>query len=376
MLSDITKLTQELVQIPSISPYDKGCQKILIDRLLKLDFNVEEININNTNNFWAYKGSGKTFAFLGHTDVVPPGNLNLWNTHPFQGIIKNNCLYGRGAADMKGSLAAMIIAIERFFLKNHGLYKGRIAFLVTSDEEDKGIDGIAQVINILKEKKEKIDYCLVGEPTSTNYIGDIIKNGRRGSVNIELVIKGIQGHIAYPHLSINPIHKSLPFLVDLMNKEWDQGNHNFPPTMLQISNIKVDTEKNNVTPGEIIINFNLRTNGIRDIEDIKNNIQKLLSQYNLKYSIYYNISAKPYFTKPGILIDIVQQAVFKETGNFPKNSTSGGTSDGRFLSDLGSEVIELGLINRTIHQINENVQLLDLKILSRIYQNILELIMV
>ncbi|CAL4318796.1 Succinyl-diaminopimelate desuccinylase [Buchnera aphidicola (Thelaxes suberi)] len=372
----IVKLTQKLIRIPSISPLDYGCQDILIKRLLRLGFIVEKININNTSNFWAYKGSGKSIVFLGHTDVVPSGNLDLWKYDPFQGYIENGILYGRGAVDMKGALAAMILAVEEFILSNKNNYKGRLGFLITSDEEDKGTDGIAQVVKILQSKGVKIDYCIVGEPTSSNYVGDYIKNGRRGSLNVELKIQGIQGHIAYPHLSNNPIHTSLPFLIKLIQKKWDAGNQFFPPTMLQISSIQVDNNKNNMIPSYICINFNIRFGPINTVLNIKKEIYKLLKRYNLNYTVKWNVAGNCFYTKPGKLLTSVKNAISKIQLKKTSLSTSGGTSDGRFLPELGAQVIELGLINKTIHQVNECVKISDLQVLTRIYQNILEEIMV
>ncbi|WP_343155197.1 succinyl-diaminopimelate desuccinylase [Buchnera aphidicola (Kurisakia onigurumii)] len=371
MICPIVKLTQKLISCPSVSPDDFGCQKILMHKLLKLGFTIRKINIKDTKNFWAYKGFGDIFTFLGHTDVVPAGNINLWKYPPFQGFIKDNIIYGRGSADMKGALSAMVIAIERFLLLFPD-HKGVLSFLVTSDEESKGTNGIEKVVKKLLLNNEKIKYCLVGEPTSCNRIGDIIKNGRRGSLNVKIILYGIQGHIAYPDLLDNPIHSSLPFLHDLISIQWDKGNDFFDPTSLQISSLKVDNESTNVTSGKLEVFFNLRFNNEITIEGIKNRIFSLLNFHKLRYFVEWNCSGKPFLTKSGELLDKTINSIYKIKKKYPKLSTSGGTSDGRFVSQyMGSQVVELGLKNINIHKINENIKISDLQCLSKIYETIL-----
>ncbi|CAL4318524.1 Succinyl-diaminopimelate desuccinylase [Buchnera aphidicola (Periphyllus testudinaceus)] len=372
MLEDIVLLSQQLIKIPSISPLDLGCQKIISKRLKKIGFSVEEININQTNNLWAYRGTGKTLTFLGHTDVVPPGDLNEWNTDPFKPKIINNFLFGRGISDMKGSLSSMIVATE-YFIKKNPFHKGRISFLITSDEESSGNDGIKKVIKILKKRKENIEYCLVGEPTSDIFLGDVIKNGRRGSLSAELIIYGTQGHIAYPNLADNPIHKSIYFLKKLISLELDSGNRHFQSSNLQIFNLS-SGQKNitNIIPNSIHIGLNIRYNTEITKEEIVFKIEKLLLKNNLKYNINWIFSGYPFITQSGLLLNTVKNSIFNIQKFIPTLSTSGGTSDGRFFSCINSEIIELGLINKTIHKVNECAKIKDLYILAKIYKDILK----
>lgn len=370
MFCPVLKLAKQLIRIPSISPADLGCQKIIMKRLSAIGFKVELINIKNTCNFWATKGHGKTLTFLGHTDVVQPGELKNWNTPPFQPCVKHGVLFGRGAADMKGALAAMVIAVEKFIkiVPNH---LGRLSFLITSDEESSAIHGTKKVIEILKSRKENINYCLVGEPSSSEVLGDVVKNGRRGSMTASITIYGIQGHVAYPQLGDNAIHKALLFLSLLTKQNWSSGNHFFPPTQMQIVNLNSGYGSSNIIPGELFVECNFRFGNDISIIDIQNTVEKLLSQCFSKYSINWNISAKPFLTKSGKLLQSIVSAV-KEVNNIDaKILTTGGTSDGRFLSDMGTEVIELGLTNKTIHKVNECVKVIDLNLLSIMYEKII-----
>ncbi|NIH16737.1 MAG: succinyl-diaminopimelate desuccinylase [Buchnera aphidicola (Periphyllus lyropictus)] len=372
MLNKIIKLSKKFIKIPSVSPYDLGCQKIIFKRLKKIGFTIENININKTNNLLAFKGKGKTLIFLGHTDVVPVGNIKKWKTNPFNPIIINDFLFGRGISDMKGSLAAMIVATESYIQENP-FHKGRISFLITSDEESSGNDGTVKVVKILKKRKEMINYCLVGEPTSNTVLGDVIKNGRRGSLNVNLIIYGKQGHIAYPNLAENPIHKILNFVHQLVNFKWDKGNNYFQPSVLQISYISSGIKNiTNVIPDFLKINFNIRYNTEINKKIIIFQVKKFLLKYNLKYKIKWVHSAKPFITKSGKLLKVVKKSIYKYNSFFPVLSTSGGTSDGRFFSDMNTEIIELGLVNKTIHKVNECVKIKDLLSLSIIYKNILK----
>jgi succinyl-diaminopimelate desuccinylase len=376
MLNSIISLSKELIKIPSISPLDLGCQKILSKRLKNIGFVVENIKINRTSNLWAYHGSGETLTFIGHTDVVPPGDLKKWKSDPFEPIIINDYLYGRGSADMKGSISAMVIATENFIKKNP-FHKGRISFLITSDEESSACDGTEKVVKILKKRKEKINYCLVGEPTSDKILGDCIKNGRRGSLSAQLTIYGIQGHIAYPEFAKNPIHESFNFLNNLINLKLDSGNSFFQPSSLQIFNIS--SGKINITnmiPNSIRIGFNIRYNTEFNKKIFFAKIKEMLLKYNLKNKISWHFSGNPFITSSGKLLNVVKNSIIKFSKLSPILSTSGGTSDGRFFSSMNSEIIELGPVNKTIHKINECVKVNDLKLLSKIYKNILKKIFI
>ncbi|BGI51161.1 MAG: succinyl-diaminopimelate desuccinylase [Arsenophonus endosymbiont of Ceratovacuna japonica] len=372
----IIQLAQQLIKIPSISPNDYGCQKIIIDRFKKYNFLIEIMSFNDTTNLWAYHGKqGKTLAFIGHTDVVTAGVIKDWSYNPFIPTINNGFLYGRGSADMKGSLASMIVAAERFIntFPNH---IGRLAFLITSDEESKAINGTKKVINELIARNEQIDYCIVGEPSSNIKLGDIIKHGRRGSLTAKLTIKGTQGHIAYSHLANNPIHSSLPFLNELINKKWDNGNIFFPPTSVQIFNINAGIgNSNNVIPGELVILFNFRFNTELNEEKISKKVKTILKKYKLDYKIEWSLSGHPFLTKKNELIDITSKIIKLHCGYHPKLLTDGGISDGRFLSQIGAQVIELGPLNKTIHKINECINIIDLQQLSIIYQQIMQKIL-
>lgn len=371
MQTEILSLAQALIQRPSISPDDQGCQQIIADKLSAVGFQLEWLPFNDTLNLWATHGEGECLAFAGHTDVVPTGDEAAWASPPFSAQIADGLLHGRGAADMKGSLAAMVVACEQF-VKNHPNHNGKIALLITSDEEAAAKDGTVRVVETLKQRNEKIDYCVVGEPSSNHILGDIIKNGRRGSITAELYIEGIQGHVAYPHLAENPVHKALPFLTELTTYQWDNGNAFFPPTSLQIANIKAGTGSNNVIPGELYVQFNLRYCTEVNDEIIKATVNQMLKKYGLKHRINWHLSGKPFLTAKGKLVDIAVQAVENVTKVTPKLDTGGGTSDARFIALLGGEVIEFGPLNSTIHKINECVSIEDLGKCGEIYYRIAE----
>ncbi|AAO26824.1 succinyl-diaminopimelate desuccinylase [Buchnera aphidicola str. Bp (Baizongia pistaciae)] len=366
----VVNLAKQLISIPSISPMDLGCQKLISDRLINIGFSVENMNVNQTNNMWAYKGSGTTLAFSGHTDVVPIGNKILWNSPPFSPTVDKGVLFGRGSADMKGALAAMVIAVERF-VKKQPDHHGRIAFLITSDEESMAHDGTIKIVSNLIKRKENIDYCIIGEPSSEQKLGDVIKNGRRGSITAYLCIYGVQGHIAYPNFSDNPIHKSISFFCTLISNCWDNGNVFFSPTSVQIYDIESKSSSDNMVPSELTVKFNFRFSNEITSSDIKKKVELLLKHFNLKYSIEWHVSGNPFLTKVGLLSDIVVRSVEELCHISPNLSTSGGTSDGRFIAELGSQIIELGLINKTIHKANECVEIKDLRLLCHLYECII-----
>ncbi|EOS96270.1 succinyl-diaminopimelate desuccinylase [Erwinia tracheiphila] len=371
MFCPVIELTQQLIRCPSLSPDDAGCQAIMIDRLQALGFTVEPMNIGDTLNFCAWRGTGETLAFAGHTDVVPAGNVSRWINPPFEPTIRDGLLYGRGAADMKGSLAAMIVAAERF-VASHPDHQGRLAFLITSDEEASATNGTVKVVEALMARNERLDYCLVGEPSSTEIVGDVVKNGRRGSMTANLTVHGVQGHVAYPHLADNPVHRVLPALNELATTEWDGGNAFFPPTSMQIVSIQAGTGSNNVIPGECVVQFNFRFSTELTEEMIKERVQMLLDHYQLRYTLDWQVSGQPFLTHSGKLVDAVVNAVEHYNEIKPQLQTTGGTSDGRFIARMGAQVVELGPVNATIHKINECVNAADLQLLSRMYQRIME----
>ncbi|WP_455864705.1 succinyl-diaminopimelate desuccinylase [Pantoea agglomerans] len=371
MFCPVIELTQQLIRRPSLSPDDAGCQAILIERLKALGFTIEPMNIGETLNVWAWRGQGETLAFAGHTDVVPTGDASRWINPPFEPTIRDGMLYGRGAADMKGSLAAMIVAAERFVTSNPN-HKGRLAFLITSDEEASATNGTVKVVEALMARKERMDYCLVGEPSSTEIVGDVVKNGRRGSMTANLTVHGVQGHVAYPHLADNPVHRALPALNELVATEWDQGNEFFPPTSMQIANVQAGTGSNNVIPGECFVQFNFRFSTELTDAMIKQKVQELLDRHQLRYTLEWNVSGQPFLTSRGKLVDAVVNAVEHYNEIKPQLLTTGGTSDGRFIARMGAQVVELGPVNATIHKINECVKAADLQLLSRMYQRIME----
>ena len=360
-------LAKALIARPSVTPEDAGCQALMLDHLLPLGFNNDTMVFEDTTNLWARRGNASpVFCFAGHTDVVPAGNLELWQTPPFEPTIINGMLYGRGAADMKGSLAAMVIATEKF-VKAYPGHQGSIAFLITSDEEGPFINGTTRVIDTLEARNEKIDYCIVGEPSSTNKVGDIIKNGRRGSISGELNIHGKQGHVAYPDHVKNPIHLAMPALAELSQMHWDKGNDYFPETSFQISNIQSGTGATNVVPGHLTAWFNLRYSTELNDQTIVDKVNAVMAKHQLDFEIKWTYNGQPFITEPGLFVNAVESAILSTTGIITELSTSGGTSDGRFIAPTGAEVIELGPCNATIHQVNESVSCDDLISLADIY---------
>jgi len=374
-MSKTLELAKSLISKASVTPDDQGCQSIMIERLKKIGFEIHPLRFGDVDNFWAKHGnSGPVFAFAGHTDVVPAGNENAWNTEPFEPTIKDGYLYGRGAADMKGGLASMVTATENFINENPN-HNGTIAFLITSDEEGVAINGTVKVMDYLDDSNQKIDYCLIGEPSSTAVTGDVMKNGRRGSLNGEIIVKGKQGHVAYPHLAENPIHLITPVLNDLCNQEWDNGNDYFPATSFQISNIHSGDGVTNVIPGEAKVLFNYRYSTETTKEELKSKVHEILDAHNLNYSVDWFHTGYPFLTPKGELVSACVSAVKKIKGITPELSTSGGTSDGRFIAEEGTQVIELGPVNATIHQVNESVLVQDLEDLSKIYYEVLSKIL-
>ncbi|MBL1259349.1 MAG: succinyl-diaminopimelate desuccinylase [Thiotrichaceae bacterium] len=367
-------LACDLISRPSVTPDDMGCQEVMIQRLQAIGFTIERLRFDDVDNFWARRGErdcAPLFAFAGHTDVVPTGPKDQWHSDPFKPEVRDGLLYGRGAADMKGSLAAMVTACERF-VAAHPDHNGSIAFLITSDEEGPSINGTVKVVEHLQARGEKIDWCLVGEPTSTNETGDIIKNGRRGSLGCQLTVHGVQGHIAYPHLAKNPIHLFSPALTELAGIEWDQGNAYFPATSFQVSNINGGTGATNVIPGDLEVVFNFRFSTEVTEQQLRAGVEAILDKHLLNYTINWTLSGHPFLTPPGALVNATMAAIKDATGIDAELSTSGGTSDGRFIAPTGSQVIELGPRNDTIHKINECVNAKDLDKLSAIYEGILE----
>jgi len=370
-MSTTLELAKSLISKASVTPDDCGCQAIMIDRLKKIGFEIHPLKFGDVDNFWAVHGNrGPLFAFAGHTDVVPAGDENAWNTKPFEPTIKDGFLYGRGAADMKGGLASMVTATEDF-IKDNPNHNGRIAFLITSDEEGVAVNGTVKVMEYLTENNQKIDYCLLGEPSSTSITGDVIKNGRRGSLNGVMKVHGKQGHVAYPHLAKNPIHHVSPALNDLCKQEWDNGNDYFPATSFQISNIHSGDGVTNVIPGDATVMFNFRYSTETTKKELQKKVHEILDSHNLDYSIEWSHSGYPFLTPQGELVSACIEAIKKTKGIEPELSTSGGTSDGRFIAQEGTQVIELGPVNATIHQVNESVLVQDLDDLSEIYYQVL-----
>jgi succinyl-diaminopimelate desuccinylase len=369
-MSDTLKLAQQLIAQPSETPDDHGCQQILAERLSALGFEIEHLRYGEVDNLWARYGSAKPLlVFAGHTDVVPTGPLNQWTHDPFTPTINEGQLYGRGAADMKSSIAAMICACESV-IPNHKL-NGSIGFLITSDEEGPAVDGTVKVIELLESRNQKIDWCLIGEPSSTNHVGDVVKNGRRGSISGKLTVHGTQGHIAYPHLADNPVHRFAAPLNALVSEVWDNGNEFFPPTTFQISNIHAGTGASNVIPGDLEVTFNLRFSTEMTADDIKQRTHALLDAHDLKYTLEWSLSGNPFLTPGGDLVQAAQQAIKQVTGLDTELSTAGGTSDGRFIAPTGAQVLELGPINASIHKIDEHVDVAQLDELHEIYKLII-----
>jgi succinyl-diaminopimelate desuccinylase len=365
-------LTKDLIARPSVTPEDAGCQALMMTRLQQIGFSVEAMRFDDVDNFWATRGTtGPLLVFAGHTDVVPPGDDAKWQSDPFTATEVGEDLVGRGAADMKASLASMVVACERFVWA-HPDHQGRIGVLITSDEEGPARDGTVKVMDVLTARGEKIDWCVVGEPSSTRDLGDLVKNGRRGSLNATLTVHGTQGHIAYPHLADNPIHRALPALDALKNEVWDAGNEFFDPTSLQISTLQAGQGVTNVIPGQVDVLFNLRFSTEVTAEFIKARCEAILDQHGLDYDLRWSLSGEPFLTEPGALLQAVTDSIDAVTGRHPEVSTGGGTSDGRFIAPGGAQVVEVGHVNETIHQCNERVKLADVPRLTDIYLGILE----
>jgi succinyl-diaminopimelate desuccinylase len=366
------QLAEELIALDSVTPHDKGCQQRLIELLEPLGFRCETIVSNGVTNLWARRGSASpVFVFAGHTDVVPAGPLDQWHSLPFVPTHRDGKLYGRGASDMKTSIAAMVVACEEF-VPAHPEHQGSIAFLITSDEEGPALDGTVVVVEQLEERGETIDYCLVGEPTSAHILGDMIKNGRRGSLSGHLVIKGVQGHIAYPHLARNPIHEAAPALAELALERWDDGNEYFPPTSWQVSNIAAGTGATNVIPGQMTIDFNFRFSTASTAEGLEARVHAILDKHKLDYELKWTLSGHPFLTPRGTLSDAVCDAIREELGVQAELSTTGGTSDGRFIARICPQVIEFGPPNASIHKIDEHIELRFIEPLKNIYRRTLE----
>lgn len=367
-LSPTLALACELINRPSVTPLDEGCQQLMGQRLAACGFTVEPMHIEEVENFWAIRGSeGPVLCFAGHTDVVPTGPLQAWRNPPFAARIdEQGMLHGRGAADMKGSLASMIIAVERF-TADYPDHKGQIAFLITSDEEGPAQHGTKAVVERLRERGQRLDWCIVGEPSSTTLVGDVVKNGRRGSLGGTLSVRGQQGHVAYPHLARNPIHLAAPALAELAAEHWDDGNAFFPPTSFQISNLNSGTGATNVIPGELKAIFNFRFSTESTVEGLQQRVSDILDKHGLDWHIDWALSGLPFLTEPGELLDAVAASIKQVTGRDTTPSTSGGTSDGRFIATLGTQVVELGPVNATIHQVNERILASDLDVLTEIY---------
>jgi len=375
-LSPTITLAQQLMGRASVTPEDKGCQELMIARLEAIGFTIERMRFGAVDNFWARRGTKKPLlAFAGHTDVVPSGPVDQWHTPPFEPTLKDGFLYGRGAADMKGSLASWVVALEEF-ISLHPDHLGSLALLITSDEEGPFVDGTTRVIDTLEARNEKIDWCIVGEPSSTSTLGDVIKNGRRGSLTAAITAKGIQGHVAYPHLVDNPIHKVAPALAELASTKWDDGNEFFPPTSFQIANINGGTGASNVVPGHVEVMCNFRYSTELTADDLTAKLETILDNHKVDYDIVWTYNGLPFLTGVGALVDACRDAIKATTGTDAELSTAGGTSDGRFIAPTGAQVVELGPCNGTIHKLNECVKVTDLEQLTKVYLGVLTRLMV
>ena len=373
--SPTVRLTRDLMARQSVSPVDGGCQALMIERLQAAGFAIENLRFGPVDNFWATRGSGSpVFCFAGHTDVVPSGPVDEWASDPFEPVVKDGILFGRGAADMKSGLAAMVTASEAF-VAQYPRHRGTLAFLITSDEEGPSVDGTRRVVEVLQARGETIDWCLVGEPSSERVLGDTMKIGRRGSLSGRLTVHGVQGHIAYPQFADNPVHALAPALAELAARQWDNGNAHFQPTTFQVSNISAGTGAPNVIPGELRARFNLRFSTEQTVEGLKAAVEELLRRHHVKYTLEWFISGYPFLTKPGVLSEAASRAVTEILHVTPKLSTGGGTSDGRFIAPMGAQVIELGVINESIHKVNECVRVADIDQLHRLYRRTLELLL-
>jgi succinyl-diaminopimelate desuccinylase len=366
-MSATLDLTRDLMARASVTPADAGCQEVMAARLTRAGFRVESLRYGSVDNLWAVRGTGgPVLCFAGHTDVVPTGPLEEWQSDPFRPEVRDGALYGRGAADMKSGLAAMITATEAFVAERPA-HRGSIAYLITSDEEGPSVDGTKRVVETLRERQQAIDWCIVGEPSSERRTGDMIKIGRRGSLSGRLTVHGVQGHIAYPHLAENPVHTFAPALAELTSRVWDRGNEYFQPTSFQISNLTAGTGAPNVIPGELKARFNLRYSPVHSLNELKNTVEEVLRRHRVRYSLEWYLSGEPFYTPPGALSEAMCAAAQAVTGAAPQLSTSGGTSDGRFIAPLGAQVVEVGVPNPTIHKVNECVRLEDIEALHAIY---------
>jgi len=370
-MSQTIELTLALLARRSVTPADEGCQEIMTARLATAGFRIEPHHFGPVANFWARRGTvAPVLCFAGHTDVVPTGPLQEWQSDPFAPQIRDGILYARGAADMKSGLAAMVTATEEF-VAAHPQHRGSIAFLITSDEEGPSVDGTRRVAELLRARGERLDWCVVGEPSSEVTVGDTIKVGRRGSLSGRLTVHGVQGHVAYPQFAENPVHSLAPALAELTRREWDQGTEHFQPTTFQVSNLNAGTGAPNVIPGELKARFNLRYSPVQTLEQLKATVEEILRRHGVRYTLEWFVSGEPFYTPPGLLSEAVSAAVAQVTGVRPKLSTGGGTSDGRFLAPLGAQVVELGVVNASIHKVNESVRVADIDALHRMYVNVL-----
>ena len=370
-MSQALDLTRNLLARRSITPADEGCQELIAQRLAPIGFLIEPLPFGNVMNLWARRGrTGPVLCFAGHTDVVPTGPLEEWHSDPFVPAEREGVLYGRGAADMKSGLAAMVTAVEEF-VATQPSHSGSIAFLITSDEEGPSVDGTRRVVEMLRSRGERIDWCVVGEPSSEASVGDTIKVGRRGSLSGRLTVHGVQGHIAYPQLAENPVHTLAPALAELVGRTWDEGTEHFEPTSFQVSNLNAGTGAPNVIPGELKARFNLRYSPMQTLSKLKTTVEEILRRHGVRYTLEWFVSGEPFFTAPGVLSEAVGAAVAEVTGVQPKLSTGGGTSDGRFIAPLGAQVVELGVVNASIHKVNECVRVADIGALQRMYLNVL-----
>ena len=371
-MSKTLDLTCDLIARPSVTPEDHGCQALMASRLAAVGFRTETLQFGSVTNLWARRGdAGPLLCFAGHTDVVPTGPLEEWRSNPFAPVIRDGVLYGRGAADMKSGLAAMVTATEEFVAAHPG-HRGSIAFLITSDEEGPSVDGTKRVVEVLRDRQEKIDWCVVGEPSSDKAVGDTIKIGRRGSLSGRLTVHGVQGHVAYPQLAENPVHTLAPALAELTSRVWDAGDAFFQPTTFQISNLNAGTGAPNVIPGELKARFNLRYSPVQTVEVLKKTVEEILTRHGVRYTLEWYVSGEPFYTPPGELSAAAVETARAITGTVPKLSTGGGTSDGRFIAPLGAQVIELGVTNATIHKVNECVRIEEVDLLHRMYRGVLE----
>jgi succinyl-diaminopimelate desuccinylase len=371
-MTDALELTRALIACPSVTPADAGCQTLMSERLAASGFSIETLQFGSVTNLWARRGDAHpVLCFAGHTDVVPTGPLEEWRSDPFTPVIRDGVLYGRGAADMKSGLAAMVTATEEF-VAAHPDHRGSIAFLITSDEEGPSVDGTKRVVEALKARGETIDWCIVGEPSSGQTVGDTIKIGRRGSLSGRLTVHGVQGHVAYPQLAENPVHTLAPALAELTARTWDAGDAFFQPTTFQISNLNAGTGAPNVIPGELKARFNLRYSPVQTVEVLKKTVEDILARHGVRHTIEWYVSGEPFYTPPGELSQAAVDAITTVTGAAPQLSTGGGTSDGRFIAPLGAQVVELGVTNATIHKVNECVRIEEIALLHRMYRGVLE----